>query len=173
MMMSWHFCRPLAVAEMSCIMNLSIRETAFDPEAELASFRHQLGNIGALTSFTGLVRDMTDTDGSGVPGAALNLEHYPAMTLRNIEEFAQAVAGRWSLDGLLALHRVGSLRVSEPIVLVAAASAHRRAAFEASDCMMDYLKAKALFWKSETIGTKTRWIEPTQRDYEDSERWDQ
>lgn len=157
---------------MPCIINLDIREKAFDPEAELASFRHRLGNIGALTSFTGLVRDMTDPAVPDGTVATLNLEHYPAMTLRNIQEFAQTVTARWPLDGLLALHRVGSLRASEPIVLVAAASAHRRAAFEASDCMMDYLKSRALFWKSETIGGTTRWIEPNQRDYEDARRWD-
>lgn len=160
---------------MACQTTIEIAEPAFDPEARLSTFRKSLGNAGALVSFTGLVRQFTKSDGEKPQTVtSLTIEHYPAMTARDIQAFVdREVTAKWPLDALLIIHRVGMMEPKDPIVMVAAASAHRRAAFESADCVMDYLKSRALFWKSETRPEGTQWIVPTSRDYQDASRWDE
>jgi len=143
---------------------IRISETAIEPEAELASFRIAQQNAGGIASFTGIVRDDGQTKG-------LTLSHYPGFTEKQIEGFVAQANSRWELRGTLILHRVGRMSVGDPIVLVAAASAHRRDAFEACDYLMDRLKCDAPFWKQEAIGDETRWIEPRTRDKTDLNRW--
>ena len=104
--------------------------------------------------------------------SALTLQHYPGMTERGIGDIVAGAADRWPLEAVLVIHRVGDLSALEPIVLVVTASQHRRAAFEAADFLMDYLKSRALFWKSETGVDGKRWIEPRADDYADAARWD-
>ena len=143
---------------------IRISDIAIDPEAELAGFRCSLTNAGAIASFTGVVRDDGQTQ-------ALTLSHYPGFTERQIEGFVAQAKTRWELRGTLILHRVGRIIVGNPIVVVAAASAHRRDAFEACDYLMDRLKCDAPFWKQETVGDETRWIEPRAQDRSDLTRW--
>lgn len=143
---------------------IRISDIAIDPEAELAAFRKALPNAGAIASFTGLVRDDGKTEG-------LTLSHYPGFTDQQIAGFVEQAKARWSLQGTLILHRVGKMRVGEPIVVVATASAHRREAFEACDYLMDRLKCDAPFWKQETVDGETRWIEPRAQDRSDLNRW--
>lgn len=140
----------------------------FDPETELAAFRASLNNAGGLVSFTGLVRPSGETGEVG----RLCLHHYPGMTERGINKVLAGAARRWPLEAALVIHRVGEMAPQAPIVLVATASAHRRAAFEAADFLMDYLKSRALFWKSETGEAGKVWIEPRDEDYADAARWD-
>ncbi|ASR52721.1 MAG: molybdenum cofactor biosynthesis protein MoaE [Blastomonas sp.] len=148
--------------------DIRILSEGFDPEAEVAAFRASLDASGAMVSFTGMVRP------SGTDGAvsALCLQHYPGMTERGIAEAVQGAANRWPLEAVLVIHRVGEMAPRDPIVLVATASAHRRAAFEAADFLMDFLKSRALFWKSETGAAGRNWIEPRDDDYADAARWD-
>ncbi|MEZ5710475.1 MAG: molybdenum cofactor biosynthesis protein MoaE [Blastomonas sp.] len=152
---------------MALVPDIRITDRPFDPEAEIATLRRNSPQTGGLVSFTGLVRSESRR------GAvlALELEHYPAMTEADIAGYAQKVTAHWPLAALLAIHRVGRMTPGEPIVLVAAASAHRRAAFKAADCLMDYLKSRALFWKRETTADGSAWIEPVARDYQDADRW--
>ncbi len=147
---------------------VAIASTPFDPEAEIAAFRKALDDSGAIVTFTGQVRPSRG-DGSVT---TLSLQHYPGMTERGIESMLDDAAQRWSLEAALVIHRVGDLRPHEPIVLVATASRHRRAAFEAADFLMDYLKSRALLWKSETGPNGKLWIEPRDEDYADAARWD-
>lgn len=149
--------------------DIRIAAQVFDPEAEVSTFRQTASQSGAIVSFTGVVRP------SGQAGAvsALTLQHYPGMTERGIGEIVAGAADRWPLEAALIIHRVGELAAHEPIVLVATASQHRRAAFEAADFLMDYLKSRALFWKSETGEDGKRWIEPRADDYADAARWDE
>ena len=79
----------------------------------------------------------------------MTLEHYPGMTEKSLRTIAREAAGRWPLQGIGVIHRVGRLRPADRIVLVVAASPHRRAAFEAAEFLMDYLKTRAPFWKKE------------------------
>lgn len=147
---------------------VSIIDQGFDPEAEISIFRRTLQVAGAVVSFTGQVRPSGD-DGSV---QCLHLQHYPGITERGIESMLDESAQRWPLEAALVIHRIGDMQPHDPIVLVVTASAHRRAAFEAADFLMDYLKSRALFWKSETSAAGKIWIEPRAEDYADAQRWD-
>ena len=143
---------------------IRILDIAIEPEIELKAFRGALVNAGAVASFTGIVRDDGETE-------ALTLSHYPGFTERQIDGFVTEAKTRWNLQATLILHRVGRMVAGEPIVLVPAASAHRRAAFEACDFLMDKLKCEAPFWKQETVNGKSTWIEPRVQDHQDLDRW--
>lgn len=146
-------------------MSVTIIETAFDPEGALRDFRLSLDDVGAVVSFTGVVR------AGGHDDLRLILSHYPAMTRRAIEGYGAAATARWPLTAWRVIHRVGDMRAGEPIVFVATASAHRRAAFEGADFLMDHLKSQAPFWKQERVGSASRWIEPRGEDQTDLARW--
>jgi molybdopterin synthase catalytic subunit len=147
---------------------IRIQREDFDLAAEIAALSAGRRDIGAVVSFTGLCRD------EGGTLAALELEHYPGMAEAEIARVAEQAAARWPLMGLLAIHRYGRVTPGEQIVLVIATSAHRRAAFEAADFMMDYLKTRAPFWKREHLadGTTGGWVEAKREDDEAADRWD-
>ena len=138
----------------------------FDPGVLLSAFCRDRQETGAVVSFTGIAR--------GGKGAVtrLELEAYPGFTDAEIERMAEAARARFSLHDVLIVHRIGEIAPGEAIVFVAAAAAHRREAFEAADHLMDYLKSRAPFWKKEHRPDGERWIEPTERDITDAERWD-
>ena len=141
----------------------------FDLLAETARLTDGRRDVGAVVTFTGLCRD------EGGKLTALELEHYPGMAEAEIARVADEASGRWPLLGLVAIHRYGLVKPGEQIVLVLAASAHRRAAFEAADFMMDYLKTRAPFWKREhrADGTLGGWVEAKADDDDAAERWKQ
>ena len=145
---------------------MRLQTDAFDPGELLGAFCRGRCDTGAVVSFTGLVR----SDGADVD--AREREAYLGLTEVEIERTAKAACKRFGLQDLLVVHRIGRMVPGEPIVFVAAASGHRRAAFEAADHMMDYLKSRAPFWKKSHGPGGARWIEPTVRDLEDAARWD-
>ncbi|MDP3599708.1 MAG: molybdenum cofactor biosynthesis protein MoaE [Bosea sp. (in: a-proteobacteria)] len=147
---------------------IRIQREDFDLAAEIATLSAGRRDIGAVVSFTGLCRD------EGGTLAALELEHYPGMAEAEIARVAERAAARWPLLGLLAIHRYGRVAPGEQIVLVIATSAHRRAAFEAADFMMDYLKTRAPFWKREHLadGTTGGWVEAKEEDDDAARRWE-
>lgn len=136
----------------------------FDPAEALCQFAAGVPQAGGIVSFLGQVRE-----GGGVE--ALELRHYAPLTLPAMEALAARVRERWSLDGLLVIHRSGTMQPGEPIVLVAAAARHRRDAFAAADFAMDHLKSESWFWKREKVAGEWRWIEPRPQDVEDLARW--
>ena len=124
--------------------------------------------IGAVCSFVGTVRDRND--GSAV--ASMELEHYPGMTERALSEHAQAAAERFGLTDVLVVHRHGRIAVGEPIMMVATAARHRRAAFDAADFLMDWLKSRAPFWKREIGAQGPRgWVAAKDEDEAALNRW--
>jgi molybdopterin synthase catalytic subunit len=140
-----------------------VQTDPIDPAALLA--RLEAGGAGGVVSFTGVVRG-----GRGEEVvSALEIEAYPGFTERQIEREARGVAE--DLVDLVVVHRTGRIGVGEPVVFVAAAAEHRRAAFEAVDRMMDYLKSAAPLWKREHGSFGARWIEPHARDLADAARW--
>jgi molybdopterin synthase catalytic subunit len=147
------------------MITVSITGASFEPEALLADFRIQNESAGAVASFTGSVR----SENGAV--SLLTISHYPSMTESEIQKIAESAMRRWPLLGLHITHRTGEMSAGEPIVFVAAASSHRREAFEAVDFMMDYLKSEAPFWKQETRAMTTEWIEPKNKDQHDIGRW--
>ena len=140
----------------------------FDPAELLGDFNREAKGAGAVVSFTGLARG-TDRDGASV--AALVLESYRGATLRSMEAIAAAALARFDITHCRVVHRDGTIVPGEAIVFVAAASRHRRAAFEAADYLMDRLKTEAIFWKREEGPDGRRWIEPTEVDRADAGRW--
>ncbi len=155
-------CRRSAAAELSIAVRLA--ETAFDPAAELAAFAEAHRAAGGIASFIGQVRAGDDVE-------ALELIGYAPLTLPGIEALAASACARWTLAGLLIVHRVGMLAPGEPIVLVAAAARHRREAFAAADFTMDHLKSDAWLWKREKRAGVWRWVEPRSEDRADLARW--
>lgn len=144
---------------------IQLTDAPFDPGALLSEFARGRAETGAIATFTGLARAEAGAT------ASLELEAYPGFTEAEIGKIADEARRRWTLDDLRIVHRVGRIAPGEPIVFVATASGHRRAAFEACDFLMDYLKSKAPFWKKEHGAAGERWIEPTDQDHADRERW--
>jgi len=141
---------------------IRIQTQDFDVNAEIEALRNS--GVGAVATFTGIVRGDDDL-------TALTLEHYPGMTEREIaRHFAQAQS-RWALSGVTIIHRVGRLAPGDNIVLVAVASAHRKAAFEACEFLVDYLKTRAPFWKREEHSGTIQWVEAKTSDDEAAKKW--
>ncbi len=142
-----------------------LAQAPFRPERELAGFAAD--GAGAVVSFTGLARGET-ADGAKVE--RLFLDHHPRLTEQSLNDIA-ASAARFEVAAVRIVHRCGAVAPGEAIVFVAAAARHRRAAFEAVDCLMDALKTDAVFWKREDGVDGARWIEPTEGDRADRARW--
>ncbi len=140
---------------------------AFDPATVHGDFLARFGGLGAVTAFTGVVRETA----KGEAVDYLYLDWYPGMTEASIQTIADMAAERFEVHAISIHHRCGEVRAGQPVVFVAAASAHRRAAFEAVDYMMDRLKSEAALWKREVGPAINHWVEPTGRDADDLERW--
>ena len=147
-------------------MTVRLQTDVFDPGALLTAFTAGRSETGAVTSFTGIARAEAGAT------TTLELEAYPGFTDAEISRIGAAAAGRWGLHDWLVVHRTGPIAPGEAIVFVATAASHRREAFEACDHLMDYLKSRAPFWKKEHGPDGARWIEPTDRDRTDAERWE-
>ncbi|MBW8813593.1 MAG: molybdenum cofactor biosynthesis protein MoaE [Caulobacterales bacterium] len=145
---------------------IRLTEHPFDAGALLSEFSAGRRETGAIATFTGLARAEQGA------AAVLELEAYPGFTEAQIGRIAETARLRFGLHDLAILHRVGRIQPGEPIVFVATAAGHRRAAFEACDFLMDYLKSRAPFWKKEHGPAGARWIEPTAQDHADRARWD-
>ncbi|HEX7074937.1 MAG TPA: molybdopterin synthase catalytic subunit MoaE [Hyphomicrobiaceae bacterium] len=149
-------------------MAVRVQREDFDVGAEISRLTTGRSDIGAVVTFTGLVRG----NSTGRPVAAMTLEHYPGMTeaeLARVEAEAQA---RWPLQASLIIHRIGELKPGDNIVLVVTASAHRHAAFEAAEFLMDYLKTRAPFWKKEADPDgRGSWVDARESDEAAAERW--
>jgi molybdopterin synthase catalytic subunit len=148
-------------------MTVRVQTEDFDAGAEIAALRRGNPRIGAVAGFVGIVRDAND----GGKVQDMTLEHYPGMTERSIEEIVTQALGRWNIDDALVVHRVGTLKPLDQIVLVVVASAHRGDAFAACEFIMDYLKTRAPFWKKERTPEGARWVEARASDDLAAERW--
>ncbi|MGF1629972.1 MAG: molybdenum cofactor biosynthesis protein MoaE [Kiloniellaceae bacterium] len=144
-----------------------VQKEDFDVGRELAKLAEGNHAIGGLAVFVGLVRDMAG--GSGI--SAMTLEHYPAMTEKMLAEIEAEAKERWPLEASLVIHRYGRLEPGDRIVMVAAASAHRQAAFEACAFLMDWLKTKAPFWKLEETDEGAQWVDARDSDDAAAARW--
>ena len=124
-------------------------------------------SAGAVVTFVGKVRDMNL--GDNVTGSSL--EHYPGMTEKALGEICDEAEHRWPLLNIRVIHRVGDLDIGDQIVFVGVSSAHRGAAFEACEFVMDYLKTKAPFWMKERTTEATRWVYSRDSDAKAAQRW--
>jgi molybdopterin synthase catalytic subunit len=149
-------------------VSVSVQHEDFDIAREVAAVTAGRADIGAVVTFTGVVRGTA----SDAPISSMTLEHYPGMTEAELERVEAEAHQRWPLHATRIVHRVGTLAPGDNIVLVVAASAHRQAAFEAAAFLMDYLKTRAPFWKKETDAAGAgHWVDARASDDTALERW--
>jgi molybdopterin synthase catalytic subunit len=152
---------------MTTDVTIRIQEADFDIGREVAALTRGRTDIGAVVTFSGICRGREGDEAI----AALTLEHYPGMAEAEIARHAETAMSRWPLTGLTVVHRVGRIAAGENIVLVLTASAHRQAAFQAAEFLMDYLKANAPFWKREEKPTGASWVDAHSHDDDAAARW--
>jgi len=145
-------------------MRIRVQDQPFDPATELTEFSRGCSDVGAIVTFSGIVRGDNRL-------SSLEIEHYPGMTETALTDIASEAAQRWSLDGVLVIHRYGALEVGETIMMVATAAQHRQEAFEAADFLMDYLKSRAPFWKKEHRADGESWVDAKKSDEAALKRW--
>ena len=148
-------------------MPVRVQTGDFDIGAEIGAMRRGNPKIGAVASFIGVVRDLND----GGQVAEMTLEHYPGMTEKALEKIVAEARSRWEIYDALVVHRVGTLKPSDQIVLVVVTGAHRGEAFEACEFLMDYLKTRAPFWKKEATPEGSRWVDARESDDAAADRW--
>ena len=146
---------------------IRVQKDDFDVGAEIDLIRGGKTHIGGIVTFTGLVRDFA----GDTPIEQMTLEHYPGMTEKMLQQIEQEANDRWPLDASLIIHRHGPLAPGDQIVLVITASAHRQAAFEAAEFLVDWLKTKAPFWKREVTPDGDQWVEARHDDDKAAARW--
>lgn len=149
------------------MQRIRIQTGDFSVDGEWKALRDRLdANAGAVAAFVGLVREV-----QGDSGSSLELEHYAGMTERSVAAIVAEAERRWRLAAVTVIHRVGRLRPTDQIVLVLTASAHRSDALAACEFIIDRLKTDAIFWKQETAGGDTRWVEATEQDVKRAKGW--
>lgn len=142
--------------------------TSIEPAQELGQLIAGSRDDGAVVSFVGLARA---SGADGRPIERLFLEHHPRLTQKSLQQIATDALDRFGVSSTYVVHRCGAIAPGEPIVFAAAASPHRRAAFDAADFLMDRLKSDAILWKREDGASGSTWIEPSDADHADLERW--
>ena len=152
---------------MTLTAAVRVQTEDFDVSGEISAVRAGNPRIGAIASFVGVVRDLNDGDSV----AEMTLEHYPGMTEKSIEGIIAEARGRWDVMNARVIHRVGTLKPLDQIVLVVVASGHRGDAFAACEFIMDYLKTRAPFWKKEQTPNGGRWVDARAADDTAAERW--
>ena len=146
---------------------IKVQQEDFDSSGLNSLIRDDSGSHGAIITFTGIVREMA----SGPGLLAMELEHYPGMTEQALHAIIVQARSRWPLLQTRVIHRVGDLDLGDQIVFVGVTSAHRGAAFEACEFIMDYLKTKAPFWKKEQTPLESRWVDARETDNSAADRW--
>jgi molybdopterin synthase catalytic subunit len=148
-------------------MGVRIQTEDFNLGAEILSLRQGNNSIGAVASFVGLVRDLNHS----ATVTEMTLEHYPGMTEKALAEIVEEAKRRWNIIDALVIHRIGPLKPTDQIVLVAVSSAHRGDAFTACEFIMDYLKTRAPFWKKENTDAGAHWVDARECDETSAQRW--
>jgi molybdopterin synthase catalytic subunit len=147
-------------------MDIRVQDCGFDLGAEANAFAARQKGMGAIVTFTGIVRDLGEGDLQ-----AMQIEHYPGMTEKAISKMAEDALSRWNLGDILVIHRHGTLHAEDVIMMVATSSPHRVAAFEAAEFLMDYLKSRAPFWKKEVTREGADWVAAKDEDEDALSRW--
>ena len=147
-------------------MKVAVQTEHFDLGAETNVFISAQNGMGAVVTFSGIVRELDDS-----PMTYIEIEHYPGMTEKAIGGIVDDAVKRWSLGDACVIHRYGRLQVGEPIVMVATSAPHRVNAFEAAEFLMDYLKSRAPFWKKEVTQKDAKWVTAKDEDENALGRW--
>ncbi|MBY5922741.1 molybdopterin synthase catalytic subunit MoaE [Ferrimonas balearica] len=145
---------------------ISVQTQDFSVADEYAKLADNPG-CGAVVTFVGKVRDFGDSRGV----SAMTLEHYPGMTEAVLGQIEAEARSRWPVDEVTIIHRVGELQLCDQIVFIGVSSAHRKAAFDACEFLIDFLKTRAPFWKKETSNDGTVWVDAKDADQQAAEQW--
>ncbi len=146
---------------------ISVQSDDFDHGEEYQTLRAAAQGDGAIVTFTGIVRDMSQAGSV----SKIHLEHYPGMTEKSLTRLCEDARQRWSLGQIRIIHRVGTLAASDQIVFVGVSAKHRNAAFEAAEFLMDQLKTTAPLWKKEFGSEGASWVTAKQSDHDAAGRW--
>lgn len=155
---------------MDTSLSVSIQTDDFElhqANQALEASAQNINKVGAIVSFVGKVREFSKQNKL----SEMYLEHYPGMTEKQLSDILQQAKSRWPIASASVIHRIGTLTPNEQIVYVGVTSAHRKAAFEACEYIMDILKTTATFWKKERFGESEEWVEAKQSDYEQADKW--
>lgn len=147
-------------------MRILVQDAAFDLGKESTDFAAAQSNMGAIVTFTGVVRN--NAEGTL---KSMRIEHYPGMTEKALTKIAEEASTRWELGDVLVIHRYGDMKPGELIMMVATASKHRLHAFEAAEFLMDFLKSRAPFWKKEITSDSAEWVAAKDADEDALKRW--
>lgn len=147
-------------------MRVLVQSEPFDFGKEAQDFASGHHTMGAIVTFTGIVRDLADGSLDGMV-----IEHYPGMTQKALNKISEQAMERWNLGDVLVIHRTGDLAPGDMIMMVATAAPHRKDAFEAAEYLMDYLKSRAPFWKQEFTSDGAKWVAAKQDDEDALTRW--
>jgi len=150
-------------------VSVKVQSEDFNSQVVVDALRTGRADIGAVVTFVGLVRDLAQSESI----SAMELEHYPGMTEKALQDIVEQAHQRWQLQGATIIHRVGKLKPAEQIVMVAVASPHRGEAFQACEFMMDFLKTRAPFWKKEYTEQGAHWVDARESDDAALKRWDE
>lgn len=148
------------------LLRIVVQDAPFDLGEEANAFASGHKDMGAIVTFTGVVRDLSTGDLD-----AMEIEHYPGMTEAALTEIAGQATDRWNLGDILVIHRYGRLAPGALIMMVATAAPHRKDAFEAAEFLMDYLKSRAPFWKKEHRSDTSAWVAAKHEDEDALKRW--
>ncbi|ROS04645.1 molybdopterin synthase subunit MoaE [Sinobacterium caligoides] len=149
------------------LIRVVVEESDFDIQQQQDWLSSVGDHVGAVVSFVGLVRDINE----GLDISTMELEHYPGMTERSIEDICQLATQRWPVHSVSVVHRVGLLCPADQIVYVGVSSRHRGDGFQACEFIMDYLKTQAPFWKKEQTAAGAKWVDAREKDHSAAERW--
>jgi len=147
---------------------ISVQYDDFDQGAEYKALVAKSDGAGAVVTFTGLVRDLCDSDRV----SAITIEHYPGMTEKALMDICVQARKRWSLGQIRIIHRIGELIAGDQIVFVGVTSKHRSEAFASAEFLMDFLKTKAPLWKKECLPYGEKWVQPKTSDQQARQRWE-
>ncbi|WP_299845482.1 molybdenum cofactor biosynthesis protein MoaE [uncultured Roseovarius sp.] len=147
-------------------MDIRVQKDPFDLGVEANAFAERQQGMGAVVTFTGVVRDLGEGDLH-----AMEIEHYPGMTEKALKKIADEALSRWNLGDILIIHRHGTLKAQDMIMMVATASRHRVDAFQAAEFLMDFLKSRAPFWKKEVSDKDADWVAARDEDEDALKRW--
>ncbi|MCZ0811152.1 MAG: molybdenum cofactor biosynthesis protein MoaE [Pseudomonadota bacterium] len=147
-------------------MDIRVQQEPFDLGHEASRFAARQAGMGAIVTFTGIVRDLEDGDLE-----VMEIEHYPGMTENSIRKIADEALSRWNIGDILVIHRYGKLGPDEMIMMVATSAPHRVDAFQAAEFLMDFLKSRAPFWKKEVTGGGEGWVAAKDTDEDALDRW--
>ena len=146
---------------------IKVQTKDFSLEKETRILLNKNNNVGAISSFIGIVRNKSKEKDL----ISMTLEHYSGMTEKMLQKIEDEALSRWKLLDSLIIHRHGELFPGENIVLVITLSKHRKDAINSCHFLIDWLKTKGPFWKFEKTKSSGHWVDALESDNLEEKKW--